>query len=56
MKKIYCPYVKGRKFVNLEAAFHCSDCRWGCPLVENILNPAIEDIIRMIDALDGDSE
>ena len=45
MSKIYCPYVVGRKFDDLDSAFNCSDCPYGCKLVENILRPVLEDLI-----------
>lgn len=56
MNKIYCPYVKGHKFVDLKSALDCSDCRYGCPLYENILKPVLLDVKGILVAMDGVSE
>lgn len=56
MSKIYCPYVVGRKFDDLDSAFNCSDCAYGCKLVENILRPVLYDLIRQIALLQKDDD
>ena len=56
MSKIYCPYVVGRNFDDLDSAFNCSDCPYGCKLVENILRPVLEDLIRQIEPLQKDDD
>ncbi len=56
MSKIYCPYVVGRKFDDLDSAFNCSDCPYGCKLVENILRPVLEDLIRLTEPLQKDDD
>lgn len=56
MSKIYCPYVVGRKFDDLDSAFNCSDCPYGCKLAENILRPVLEDLIRRASSSQADDD
>ena len=56
MSKIVCPYSyeDSVEFDCLEDAFHCYDCALGCGLVDNVLRPALEDLIRRLEALKED--
>ena len=56
MSKIYCPYVVGRKFDDLDSIFDCSDCLYGCKFVENICRPLLEDLIRQTESLQKDDD
>lgn len=51
MNKIYCPYVEGHSFDDLESAYNCYDCAYGCMLVENILRPVLENLTRHIEEI-----
>lgn len=56
MSKIVCPYSyeEDISFDSIEDSFHCYDCFGGCRLIDNVLRPFLQDLIRHLEDLQED--